>query len=68
MRHALRWALIPAFAVPAWTGEDIFARVAGMFDLTYSLREGKRTIASYESLTSGEGRQFDFLLTITKVS
>jgi hypothetical protein len=53
---------------PEWTGQDVSARVSGTFDLQYSLREGKRTIASYRSLTNGEGRPFDFLLTITKVS
>jgi hypothetical protein len=53
---------------PAWTGGNVSGRVAGTFDLQYSLREGKKVIASYKSLTNGEGRPFDFLLTITKVS
>lgn len=53
---------------PEWTGTTVSGRVSGVFDLQYSLREGKRIVDSYTSFTGGAGRQFDFLLTITKVS
>lgn len=53
---------------PAWTGADVSERVTGKFDLQYSLHERNRPLESYTSLTGGAGRQFDFLLTITRVS
>jgi len=52
---------------PEWTGETVSGGVSGTFDLQYSLREGRKVLNSYTSLTGGAGRQFDFLLTITRV-
>jgi hypothetical protein len=52
---------------PAWTGGNLSGPVKGTFDLKYYLKEGRTIISSYESLTGGQGRQFEFTLTIEKV-
>ena len=52
---------------PAWTGENISGRVTGKFDTVYYLKEGRKIVAPYVSLTNGVGRYFDFVLTIEKV-
>ena len=53
---------------PAWTGEDIiFERVNGRFDLHYYLNDPDSFI-SYESITDGLGRDFDFYINIVKIS
>jgi hypothetical protein len=51
----------------AWTGGNLSGTVKGTFDLKYYLKEGRTIISSYESLTGGQGREFEFVLTIEKV-
>lgn len=51
---------------PAWTGEDISETVQGSFDLQYYLNDPNHR-PSYESLTGGEGRDFNFIITIKKI-
>lgn len=51
----------------AWTGDDISGTVKGMFDLKYYLKEGGKVLSSYESLTGGLGRFFEFELRIERV-
>lgn len=53
------------FAV--WTGGNLSGPVKGTFDLKYYLKEGRKIISSYESLTGGQGREFEFVLTIEKL-
>jgi hypothetical protein len=50
---------------PAWTGESISGRVAGIFELRYLLNEGHKLVN--QSLTGGQGRYFDFDLVIEKL-
>lgn len=52
---------------PVWTGGNLSGPVNGTYDLAYYLKEGRKIISSYESLTGGQGRQFEFVLTIEKV-
>ena len=53
---------------PAWTGEDIISeQVNGRFDLHYYLNDPEELIG-YESITGGLGRDFDFYITIEKIS
>ena len=52
---------------PAWTGEDIISEtVQGSFDLQYYLNDPNHR-PSYESLTGGEGCDFNFKITIKKI-
>ncbi|MGH2405532.1 MAG: hypothetical protein ACRDGN_13890 [bacterium] len=51
----------------AWTGGNLSGTVKGTFDLKYYLKEGKTIVSSYESLAGGQGRQFEFVLTVEKV-
>jgi len=52
---------------PAWTGRNISGPVKGRFDLHYYLNDPEEFI-SYESLTGGARRDFDFYITIEKIS
>ena len=52
---------------PAWTGQNVTARVKGMFDFAYYLKEGHTIVSSYQSITGGLGRYFEFDLVIEKI-
>ncbi len=52
---------------PAWKGENISVPVHGWFDLCYYLNDPDEFIG-YESLTGGLGFDFDFNLTIDKIT
>lgn len=53
---------------PAWTGDDIISEpVTGRFDLHYYLNDPEEFIG-YESITGGLGLDFDFYITIEKIS
>lgn len=52
---------------PAWTGGDVSGRVAGRFDLQYYLKEGRRVVSKYQSLTGGQGRFLEFDLGIVRI-
>jgi len=52
---------------PAWTGRNISGDVKGWFDLHYYLNDPEEFI-SYEFITGGLGLDFDFYITIEKVS
>jgi hypothetical protein len=51
---------------PAWTGEHLSGPVTGRFDLHYYLNDPDSFI-SYESITDGLGRDFDFYINIEKI-
>ncbi len=52
---------------PAWTGQNVTARVKGMFDFAYYLKEGRTIVSPYQSITGGLGRYFEFDLVIEKI-
>jgi len=52
---------------PAWNGAGVSGRVRGMFDIGYYLKEGRKVLSGYESITGGAGRSFEFDLIIEKV-
>lgn len=51
----------------AWTGGNISGQVDGTFDFVYYLKEGRKIVSSYQSLTGGQGRYLNFTLSIQKV-
>ena len=52
---------------PAWNLAGVSGRVKGTFDIGYYLKEGRKILSGYESITGGAGRYFEFDLVIQKV-
>ena len=52
---------------PAWKGQDVTARVQGIFDFKYYLKENGKIISSYTTMTGDVGRYFEFDLAIEKI-